>query len=312
MRISFFLLLSTCLLLSHCTRLSEGGDNSVIARVNGTPVTLQAFRLKYEQLKGEQDEITKKNPKIINELKLQALNEAIVFALIEQEAQKRQIAVDKEEVEGRLANWKDGYPPGGFEEMVRRQNTTEDFLKKRIEEQLLLEKVLEEAFSSETLISDEEMKKYHEEHQQEYFQPERVHVYQIVVPTVEEAQKIRQEITSGKITFQSAARKYSLSPDAAKGGDLGFFSKNEKIPAFNKAFSLSVNEVSDPIKSRYGVHLLKVVEKQIRKKLDFQQAKGDLAKNLKKMKEARVYKEWVSKLLKEGKIYRNEKLFSSI
>jgi parvulin-like peptidyl-prolyl isomerase len=115
-----------------------------------------------------------------------------------------------------------------------------------------------------------------------------------------------------KLTFESAARQYSLSPDAAKGGDLGFFSRNEKITAFNQAFGLAVGEISKPIQSRYGIHLLKVVEKQPAKKLNYNEAKNDIVKALKRLKEVKVYKEWVTKLLKDGEIYRNEALFTTV
>lgn len=301
-----------CLLaLSACNRSFNQGDKT-IAKVNGSSIPASEFLLKYTQLKSEQDEISRSNPKVLEGIKLRALNETIIIHIIRDEAKRRGLRIPKEEIEGRLASWKDGYPTGGFEEMLRRQNITEANLKLRIEEQFLIQKVIEEVFYTETLVSDEEMQTYHKRHEKEFYQPARVHTHQIVVPTVDEATKIRQEILAGKITFPSAARKYSLSPDAAKGGDIGFFSRNEKIPAFNNAFKMRVGDVSQPIKSRYGVHLLKVVEKQLRSKLTYEQAKAEIAKRLKRIKQARVYKEWITKLLKEGKIYRNESLFQSI
>jgi parvulin-like peptidyl-prolyl isomerase len=210
-----------------------------------------------------------------------------------------------------LANWKDSYPPGAFEEMLHRQSTTEEYLKKRIEDQLLIEKIAENVFASETMVSDEEIRKHYQQHESEFYRPEKVHAFQIVVPTKEEAEKIRQEIVSGSLTFESAARKYSLSPDAAKGGDLGFFGRSEKIAAFNEAFGLAINTISRPVQSRYGVHLLKVVEKQPSRKLSFQESKNEVVKALKRLKEVKVYKEWITKLLKDGEIYRNEALFNS-
>lgn len=299
-------------LLSACTERTPDPREQVLARVNGEPIFLQDFLVNFQQLKGEQDEISVKNPKTVEQLKTRAINEVIIVGLLRQEAAKRQLRIAKEEVEGRLANWKDGYPPGGFEEMLRKQNTTEDFLKKRIEDQLLIEKITEGVFGTETMVSDEEIKKYHKQHENEFNRPERVHVFQIVVPTKEEAEKIRAEILALKLTFESAARQYSLSPDAAKGGDLGFFARNEKIAAFNEAFSLTIGNISKPVQSRYGIHLLKVVEKQPARKLNFNEAKNEIVKSLKRLKEVKVYKEWVTKLLKDGEIYRNEALYNSV
>jgi parvulin-like peptidyl-prolyl isomerase len=129
---------------------------------------------------------------------------------------------------------------------------------------------------------------------------------------LEEAVKLRQEIVSGHYTFESAARQFSLSPDATKGGDLGFFAKKEKIPVFDEAFSLSVGTISKPIQSRYGVHLLKVAEHFPQKKLSFQEAKPEIVKVIRRAKEARVYREWATKQLKDSEVYKNEVLFSSI
>jgi parvulin-like peptidyl-prolyl isomerase len=299
-------------LLASCSKRATDPKEQIIARVNGESVYLFDFQIVLKKLRSELDEISQRNPKVVEDLKTRALNEVIIMTMLRQEAEKKQVQAAKEEVEGRLANWKEGYPPGGFEEMLRKQNTTEALLKRRIEDQLLIEKLTEAMFGAETMVSDEEMNQYYNTHQNEFFRPPRVHAFQIVVPTVEEAKKISQEVLSGTITFESAARKYSLSPDAATGGDLGFFSRNEKIAAFNEAFALRVGEISKPIKSRYGVHLLKVVEKQAARKLKFQDAKNEVLQAIKKQKEIAVYKEWVAKMLKDGEIYRNETIYVTL
>lgn len=284
----------------------------VLARVNGAPISLSEFQVNFNQLLNDQDTLTAGNPKLLAQIKDRALNDVVLVELVRQEASRRFIKVAKEEIDARLNSWKDSYPHGGFEEMLKRQNTTEQFLRKRIENQLLVEKVSSELSGTEVLVSDEEMKRYFQQHAQDFYRPERIHALQIVVPTVEEASKLRQEIVSGLITFESAARQHSLSPDAAKGGDIGFFAKKEKIEAFDEAFSVPVSGISRPISSRYGVHLFKILERQPRKSLSLQEAKSELGKTLRRSKEARVYKEWAVKQLKDAEIYRNESLYGSI
>lgn len=294
-----------------CSYANRNSSGKIVARINGEPVSLGEFLAAFNQLKSQQDEISQRNPKLLAELKTRALNEVLVLALVRQEASKKKIRIAKEEVEGRLSSWKDSYPPGGFEDMLRKQNTTEELLRKRMADQLLVEKVTETVFGTETLVSDEEMQAHYRQRAEDFVRPARVHALQIVVPSLEEAQKIRQEIVSSQITFESAARKYSLSPDAAKGGDLGFFSKDEKIAEFNRAFSMAVGDISQPIQSPYGIHLLKVVEKEAAKKLAFHEAKDEIVKAIKKKKETTVYREWITKMLKDGEIYRNEVLFAN-
>ncbi|MBI1861586.1 MAG: peptidyl-prolyl cis-trans isomerase [Deltaproteobacteria bacterium] len=304
--------LATLCLLSACQVTKHDPKLRILARVNGTPITLSEFQLNFAQVLSDQDSIAPSNPKSLDQFKARALNESVMMALVRQEANRRFIKVAKEEVDSRVNNWKDGYPPGGFEEMLRRQRTTEEYLKKRIENQLWVEKVSAEMSGSEILVSDEEMKRYYQQHPNEFFRQERLHALQIVVPTVEEATKLRQEIISGVTTFESAARQYSLSPDASKGGDVGFFSRKEKIEAFDEAFSVPVGAISRPVQSRFGVHLFKVLERQPKRALTFQEAKPELGKLLRRSKEAKVYKEWATKQLKDAEIYRNEALFASI
>ncbi len=308
---AFVVVLALLPLLGGCKGKLESRE-SVVARVNGDPVLLAELIVHFEQLKAEQDEISRKNPRLIEQLKTRALNEAIILRLLRQEAARKRVVVAREEVEARLLNWKDSYPPGAFEEMLRKQALTEEFVRRRLEDQILLEKFVETTFDPETRINDDEAKAHYTAHQNEFQRQERVHAFQIVVPTREEAEKVRQEISAGTIPFESAARKYSLSPDSTNGGDLGFFARNEKIAAFNEAFQLPLNTVSKPIQSRYGVHLLKIVEKQPARKLAFEEAKAEITKRLKRRKQMKVYTEWVTKLLKDGEFYRNEPVYARV
>ena len=84
----------------------------------------------------------------------------------------------------------------------------------------------------------------------------------ILVDTKEQAQKIREEILAGK-SFEDMAEKYSKCPSGAKGGDLGYFEKGMMVPEFEKAaFNLPVDQVSEPVKTEFGWHLIVVTAKR--------------------------------------------------
>lgn len=74
---------------------------------------------------------------------------------------------------------------------------------------------------------------------------------------------LRNQITSGKISFADAARKFSESPTRDQGGDLGTIGFRGKLPApvAKAAFSLNINEISEPVVSAFGVHLIQVTER---------------------------------------------------
>ncbi|HSA07229.1 MAG TPA: peptidylprolyl isomerase [Candidatus Gastranaerophilales bacterium] len=86
----------------------------------------------------------------------------------------------------------------------------------------------------------------------------QVRASHLLVKTKEEVEKIRTEILAGK-DFAEVAKEVSLCPSGAEGGDLGYFGRGQMVPEFEKAaFSLPVGEVSEPIKTQFGWHLLVV------------------------------------------------------
>lgn len=85
----------------------------------------------------------------------------------------------------------------------------------------------------------------------------------ILVKTRPEAVKIRKEIVNGDISFEDAAEKYSLCPSSVNGGDLGYFKRGQMVQPFSDvAFDLKVGKISDPVGTKFGWHLIKVVDKR--------------------------------------------------
>ena len=83
----------------------------------------------------------------------------------------------------------------------------------------------------------------------------------ILVETEEEAINLKEEILSGK-AFEDVAAEISLCPSGANGGDLGFFGQGQMVGEFEEAaFNLNVGELSDPVRTNFGWHLILVTDK---------------------------------------------------
>ena len=81
----------------------------------------------------------------------------------------------------------------------------------------------------------------------------------ILVDTKEDALQLKNSIESGKISFEDAAQKYSKCPSGQRGGDLGAFGRGQMVKPFeDAAFSAPVGVVTDPVKTQFGYHLIKV------------------------------------------------------
>ncbi|APC96906.1 peptidylprolyl isomerase [Pseudofrancisella aestuarii] len=84
----------------------------------------------------------------------------------------------------------------------------------------------------------------------------------LLVQSEEECKKIKQDIIDGKVSFEEAAKKHSLCPSGARGGDLGTFSQGQMVPEFDKVvFNDELNVVHGPVKTQFGYHLLEVTSR---------------------------------------------------
>ncbi len=91
----------------------------------------------------------------------------------------------------------------------------------------------------------------------------QVRAQHILVLNEKEAQDIKTKIDANEITFEDAAREYSQCPSKSKGGDLGFFPRGVMVKEFEQAaFDAPIGTVSDPVKTQFGWHLIKVTEKK--------------------------------------------------
>ena len=149
------------------------------------------------------------------------------------------------------------------------------------------------------LTDDAEHKVYDDAVKQIAAEPE-VHARHILVETEDEAKQVVEELKKGA-DFAELAKKKSKDPGASDGGDLGFFTKDQMVPEFSAAaFSLEPGKISDPVKSQFGWHVIKVEEKRNRKPPDFEQVKPQIESYLTRKAQGAT----VEKLRAEAKVER--------
>ena len=122
----------------------------------------------------------------------------------------------------------------------------------------------------------------------------------ILVTTEAEAREILEKIKRGE-DFAALARKYSNDPGSAKkGGDLGYFSTGSMVEPFEKAaFGLKVTELSEPVKTPFGYHIVKVTDARLRK---FTGEEKDIEKAALAEKQEKAFRKWFSELKSKAKV----------
>src|SRR6185437_6739101 len=163
---------------------------------------------------------------------------------------------------------------------------------------LLMDSLL--ASEGKAATTDEAMKKVYEEASKQITGEMEVHARHILVETEDEAKAIEEELKKGA-DFAELAKKKSKDPGASDGGDLGFFTKEQMVPEFSTvAFALEPGKISDPVKSQFGWHIIKVEEKRNRKAPDFEQVKSQIETYVTRKAQA----DYVAKLREAAKVER--------
>src|SRR6202047_2348704 len=166
---------------------------------------------------------------------------------------------------------------------------------------LLMDNLL--AVEGKAATTEDAMKKVYEEAAKQIEGEQEVHARHILVESEDEAKAIAADLKKGA-DFAELAKKKSKDPGASDGGDLGFFTKDQMVPEFSTvAFALEPGKISDPVKSQFGWHIIKVEEKRNRKAPDFDQVKGQIETYVTRKAQA----EYVAKLREAAKVERMDK-----
>jgi peptidyl-prolyl cis-trans isomerase C len=159
------------------------------------------------------------------------------------------------------------------------------------------------ASEGKAATTDEAMKKVYDDAAKQITSEQEVHARHILVATEDEAKAVKAELDKGA-DFAELAKKKSKDPGAADGGDLGFFTKDQMVPEFSAvAFALEPGKISDPVKSQFGWHIIKVEEKRDRKPPDFAQVKAQIETYVTRKAQA----DYVAKLRETAKVERLDK-----
>jgi len=236
----------------------------VLAKVNGAEIRASDLALAEEELGpslAQMDPATKKE---------NVLSFLIDMKIVSKEAEDKKIA-ERDDFKTRLA-----------------------FARNR----LLMDNLL--AAEGKAATTDDNMKKVYEDAAKQISGEQEVHARHILVETEDQAKKIEEQLKKGA-DFAELAKKESKDPGASDGGDLGFFTKDQMVPEFSTAaFALEAGKISDPVKTQFGWHIIKVEEKRTRKAPDFEQVKPQIETYVVRKAQA----DYVSKLRAAAKVER--------
>ncbi|MFC3883806.1 peptidylprolyl isomerase [Bacillus songklensis] len=206
---------------------------------------------------------------LYNALK-ERLGDETIRDLVDEKVLSEKYKVSDKEVKQELENLRKQYGQQ-FEAAI--QQNGEDQVKRMLKIDLLREK----AATADIKVTDKELKEAYEAKKPE------IKASHILVQDEKTAKEVKAKLDKGE-DFAKLAKEYSQDPGSAqKGGDLGYFGPGKMVPEFEKAaYKLKVGEVSEPVKSSFGYHIIKVTDKKEVK--PFKEMKGELEKEIKRSK----------------------------
>ncbi len=287
-------LVAAAMLTGSCFAAKTGSDkgDKILAEVAGYKLTLKKFNEQIASLPPQLQMAVARNP----QLKEQLLDRWVQLTLMAAEARKQDLQ-DKPEV------------------------------KKRIEDMtnaLLAQEFMRENVEAKVKVTDKEVKDYYENHKSEFTRPEQVRARHILIkvsPNADKkalakakkkAEEIRAKALKGE-DFAKLAEKYSDDPGSrGRGGDLGYFQKGRMVPEFEKAaFSLKVGEISKPVRTSFGYHIIKVEGKRPSQQQTFKDVEQRIRQKLTREKQRKIREEIVARLEKKYPVKVNKALLET-
>ncbi len=155
-------------------------------------------------------------------------------------------------------------------------------------------------------VEEAEEKAFYEENPDLFEAQAQVSAKHILVENENSANDIAKEIADG-LAFEEAAKKYSTCPSKEQGGDLGYFSKGQMVPEFEKAaFEGEIGKVIGPVQTQFGYHLIRVEDKKEGSVVPFEEVQNQIHQQLIQNKQKEVYDTKVKELEAKYGVERKE------
>jgi len=287
----------------------------VVAKVNGQDIhdddiirelkkTLKNYKDRGIPLTAEEEKITAKK----------LIENEIERALILQKGHEINALVSDEALDKKLRKVKSSFKSDSiFEHELKNRKLTLDQYKKELKIDLLMQQVIDREIKPNIKVSEKDIQSFYEKNKEKFYMDKKARASVILIKAKrgdtkseksaqQKIESILEKIKNGS-TFSEMATKYSQDSLAPKGGDLGYFTKNQIFGAFSvRAFDMKVNEVSPVFKTGLGFHILKLTDLKEGKMMPLDRAKTQIEKILRKNKVGNATRNYVKTLKQKSKI----------
>lgn len=251
--------------------------DGIVAKVNGVGLTQAEFNRNWEYFLQRNripgNHVDKEGK--LTEYRKQVLDRLVDEELLFQEAKKLKLIAGKDMVDAEIEKARSQFPtPEAFKEALAQNKLNEETLSTVISRTLSIQAFVEKNVAKDIAVSDAEIHDFYTGNKDKFESPEQARARHILVKVDEKAdEKTRQAAKAkaddllaqlkGGANFEELAKKSSDCPSAPQGGDLGFFTRGQMVPAFETAaLALKPGELSGVVTTLFGYHIIKLEEKK--------------------------------------------------
>jgi peptidyl-prolyl cis-trans isomerase C len=263
--------------------------------VNGMRILMSDLDMEMQKEMRDNPEIqTSKDLAARRQLRKKVLDYLIDQELIVQEGKKAGLEPQQEQIDAEFGKIKKRFSSqDAFEQVMKKQNMTEERLREIIGRAFIVKNVLEVKIEPLAKpVTEKDVADYYEAHKGEFTEPEEIRARHILIKLSSEAsdeektyskkemQAILEEAKSGA-DFAELAKKHSQCPSAIQGGDLGYFARGDMVKPFEEAaFALEPGQISEIVETEYGYHIIRLEDRKPGRQLELEEVSEEIKKEL--------------------------------
>ena len=276
------------------------------AVVNGREISTADLERSYKEFLSQFGEISSPGERDTPRTRRALLDRLIDRELMMQEVERRGLNPTEADIAAAVTNMRGELKDAEFEIVLADAGLSLEEWREGVVRDLALERLQQADVYDALEVSSEEIDAYRARHRNEYELPEEVRASQILVRTREEAREASRRIRSGE-PFEAVAREVSLSPDAERGGDLGYFSRGQMPQEFDAVvFSLPPGKLSPVVETTYGHHLFLVSDRREARSLSDEEVREKVRATLLAAKREEAFRSWLASLRAGADIRYND------
>ena len=284
----------------------------VIARVNGEAINKAEFEKAVQTVEANAGGPVPPDQR--DRVYRNVLDQMIGYKLLIQETKTRKLAVPDADLDARIGQIRSQFPTeDAFKQTLTQQGVSLEQLRADARNDMLVSNMLQSELK--VAVTPEQLNDFYTKNPGQFQQPERVRASHILIgfpQGADEAAKtqartkaaeVLKEVKAGK-DFAALAKQHSTDPGSGQqGGDLGFFQQGQMVPAFDKAaFSMKPGQTSDLVETDFGVHIIRVADRQAARTIPLDEVRAQLQQYLEGQGRQQATQTFVDALKAKGKI----------